>query len=814
MVESDVFQSVHRQVIQEARFKSLLASQIESERANIDVTVRKLLSSLRSFCLFDIWYSRLNAKNGKNAAPFLESSIYKREGRRVYGSPADLPYDPPVRERIAKFCRMVPRHMPIVLRCINEYLGSVLQSNPRPPPFVPGDSCFYFFVFSTFPSLFGYGWCIELGSEQVHAICDLIVQQLKATRGPTTVEFTKSYARELVRQFCHMAGIQRFFQLSLANEFYMLLVDEQQFDKVVLFSGADASVLKIVIKYAKRFVDRMVDSLPKMPALVRYLFARAFAAAEALYGEDSKDALALLEDLFLEGLIRSALLDPKLYGLIPETATATSICGAHLLRIIRWRLHLKDGRARIDERFIAEFANDPTFEAIRVGELLHALGHFDARGVEGLSIEHVQKVAQLDHFYHLTSVNDVLFLAQAIAKTIDGVGDAPELKAACDLSVNLEGDELIEFWDRGTTLPEGCLRAPPSRADQVPTLTLRIFDATSAAAQTPDDGCIRPLISYLQAVPPAPAQTLVEFIRLQQQRAQRAGDTDLLRRTVLVGRRLAQSGLAEADMLSAVRDVVRRRVAEQAHMLATAFHVQANHDNLRKIERDAAALSRDLEPIIHLSVVRSFLASKEGAAFEREAAAVDAWGPFFVRSSQEFARFIEKYHFDPTAMRKLLRQLHARFTERLPVKLERTAKDVAMEQKYEELMVQFMNDAFSKPLQRIFETPACFDGALEMLRTGTSIGTPLERLTKICECVDVLQDIYLFEANEGCPGDDFLPLFLFALLNAKLKNLWSISSYLRTYVMDIEEQVKILDSREKYVATSFLSSVDHIAGQV
>jgi hypothetical protein len=603
--------------------------------------------------------------------------------------------------------------------------------------------------------------------------------------------------------------------LSLAKEFYMLLVDEQQFDKVVVFSGVDTNVLKIVIKYAKRFVDRMIESLPKMPALVRYFFARAFAAAETLYGEDSKDALALLEDLFLEGLIRSALLDPKLYGFIPETATATSICGAHLLRILRWRLHLTDGRARVDERFAAEFANDPMFEAIRVAELLHALGHFDARGVVGLYIEQVQKVAQLDHFYLLTSVNDVLFLAQTIAKAADGVADAPELRAACDLGVNLEGDELVEFWYEGTPLPEGCLRAPPCDASDVPALTLRIFDAAVGTASAhPDVGSVQLLISYLQAVPPAPAQTLAEFIPLQQQRAQRSGDTELLRRTVLVGRRFGQSGLPEADALNAVQDVIRGRVAEQARTLATAFHVQTSLDDLRKFEKDAAGLSRDLEPIIHLSVVRLFLVSKEGAAFEREAATADAWGPFFVRASQELARSVEKYSFDSAATRKLVRQLHARFTERLPGKLERAAKDAAIEQKYEGLMVQFMKDTFSKPLQRIFETPACFDGALEMLRTGTSIGTPLERLTKIGECVDLLQDIYLFEANEGCPGDDFLPLLLFALLRAKLKNLWSIASYLTTYVMDIEDQVKMLDSREKYVATSFLSAVDHISGQV
>jgi hypothetical protein len=421
-----LFPAIHKQVVQEIQFASLLTSQIQSERNNVDQTLRKLLSSLRSFCLFDIWYPRLNMKDRKNASAFLESSIYKREARQVYPGPDALPFDPPARARVAAFCRSFPRYMQLILRCVNDYLTMLNRDSPRSPPYIPCNSCFYFFVFSTFPSLFGYSWCVEQGSSNVHAIVDLIVHQLKATKGPTTVEFAKSYSRELVRQFCHMAGIQRFFQLSLANEFYMLLVDEQRFDKASLFSAGDPEVLRIVVKYAKRFVDSMMENLPKMPPLVRYLFSRAFAAAGKLYGEDSKDAFALLEDLFLEGLIRSALLDPKLYGLIPETATVTTICGTHLLRILRWRLHTNDGRARIDDKFLAEFSDDPTFKSIRVEDLLCELGHFDpaVTPIEGLYTVHLQKVAQLDHHYLLTSVNDLIFLNQAISRYVDTYPDS------------------------------------------------------------------------------------------------------------------------------------------------------------------------------------------------------------------------------------------------------------------------------------------------------------------------------------------------------------------------------------------------------
>jgi hypothetical protein len=67
-----------------------------------------------------------------------------------------------------------------------------------------------------------------------------------------------------------MAGIQKFFQIALANEFYKLLVDEQRFDHRALLSGVDPEVLGVIVSYANTFLVSMLDTLSKMPPLIRY----------------------------------------------------------------------------------------------------------------------------------------------------------------------------------------------------------------------------------------------------------------------------------------------------------------------------------------------------------------------------------------------------------------------------------------------------------------------------------------------------------------------------------------------------------------
>jgi hypothetical protein len=450
----------------------------------------------------------------------------------------------------------------------------------------------------------------------------------------------------------------------------------------------------------------------------------------------------------------------------------------------------------------------------------------------------IQKVAQTEKFDFLTSANDVLFLAEGIRRVADtpAVSDIPagelsKLKALCDLGYTLDKDTLLDFWFERTTLPAECL-GPPT-PDTITNLVLPIFDPAPSADLSPADRqFLYPLIAYLQTVPPSPSDspTLFGFLERHIERATAVGASEFRARTARIKSKLESSSKSESSIVALVRDAISARVVRHSTTLATAFHVQGHLEDLRKCERDVSQLNRDLEPIIHLAIVRAFLATPEGTRHLADLKAGQLgflgqgplWQDEFQGASRDLLKYVERFKFDQASQRKLIRQLHSRFTENLPydefvkvrVKDRIAEKDQQIVDGYGKLMEAFKGDTYSKPLLRIFATPSCFQAALAILQIGTKIGTPLERLTKIGECVNVLQDIYLFEANEGCPGDDFLPLFLYAVLNAKLPNLWSLAAYLRFYIVDIEDQVKMLDSREKYVATTLISSVDHISGQV
>jgi hypothetical protein len=638
-----------------------------------------------------------------------------------------------------------------------------------------------------------------------------------------------------------MAGIQTFFQIALANEFYNLLVVEQRFDQRTLFSGVDPNLLQEVVKFANAFVEGMLANLSKMPPLVRYLFFEIFRAAGEMKSDDPEMAQLVLEDLFLEGMIRSVLVDPKLYGLIPETATVGCFSGPVLLRILRWRLHFTDGLERIDERVMPHLKSNPVFSVLPVAKLVEELAKPSEEALQhelysGVTAAKVQKVTLVTDVPFLTSANDLLFLAQGIRGVLDRPlppdippPSAQKLRALCDLGYDLKSDDLLDFWFTRTELPADC--QGPDLPDVIPELTLPIFN-TEAVPPATDRRFVHPLVSYLQTIPPSPSDPpgLFAFLEKQQQRADALGDVEHRDRTARLTAKLRGLKRPEDAIVAAVGEVIQARVVKQALTLTSAFHVQRHLEDLRRCERDVSQLNRDLEPIIHLAVVRSFLTTPDGA---RRFAELDAnqlafigpgpeWQDHFQAASRDLLKYVERFKFDQASQRKLIRQLHSRFMEKLPyakfvevrLKEKYGEKDQRIVDGYDRLMEAFKGDSYSKPLQRVFAAPSCFRPALAILEIGTSIGTPLERLTKIGECVNVLQDIYLFEANEGCPGDDFLPLFLYALLSAKLKMLWSLAAYLRFYIVDIEDQVKMLDSREKYVATTLISSVDHIAGQV
>jgi hypothetical protein len=311
--------------------------------------------------------------------------------------------------------------------------------------------------------------------------------------------------------------------------------------------------------------------------------------------------------------------------LIPETATLRCVCGALLLKILQARLHLADGLGRIDEKVASQLKSNPVFNELPAHDLLQQLANpsEDALRDElygGLSSVKIQKVTLTHHFDFLTSANDVLFLAEGIRKVADSpaVSDIPSgelhrLKALCDLGYTLDKDVLLDFWFQRTSLPPECLRE--SNPDVIPDLDLPIFDPGSPPElPAADRQFLYPLIAYLQTIPPSTSDpsTLFQFLQHQLDRATAIGNLESQSRTSRIKAKLESSKKTETKIVQLVGEAIRVRVIRQTTTLATAFHVQRHLEDLRKCERDVSQLNRDLEPIIHLAIVRAFLATPEG----------------------------------------------------------------------------------------------------------------------------------------------------------------------------------------------------------
>ena len=70
-----------------------------------------------------------------------------------------------------------------------------------------------------------------------------------------------------------------------------------------------------------------------------------------------------------------------------------------------------------------------------------------------------------------------------------------------------------------------------------------------------------------------------------------------------------------------------------------------------------------------------------------------------------------------------------------------------------------------------------------------------------------LQRLYKFEAGEDCPGDDFLPMIIYVLLQTGLVELFALHDYLRHFLEDCNQNVEFFSSMENYVYSAFCSAV-------
>lgn len=476
--------------------------------------------------------------------------------------------------------------MTIFLHCIVKYFGSNKKNtlNNNRLDYNPCDTQISFFSSSTFPALFGHGWCLEQGVAYVHAIIEIIKLQIvnscksnsnsatqseniqqnaNETGNPSYSEydllsdqakeetisssdFYYSFINKIITQFLHMAGIQNYLRAALSTDFWTLCNDEIviQHEKEISMNtnrttsystssainihtlppvsskgGGKKKKLKLkikhapqipvqntetpaainksdeyqqesdhqipkeqylvrILKYMKQFTESLLHNISRMPSIIRYFFQKV--------AEIDKSGL-LVELIFIDYLLKSAILKPKFFALIPETAVFSSTQQLTILtKFFKASIHEHlipdEYRDLLTGKEKCESTGDESpmklFNELNVKRIIEKLSSnddFDGK-LEGLNGINVQSVTDVHYNLILISVNDIKFITKIVNDTIDTIDCFEEtsdpnepLKFQCHVNeserkkikslvafgekIDLKDNDLMEFWYQSFRLP-------------------------------------------------------------------------------------------------------------------------------------------------------------------------------------------------------------------------------------------------------------------------------------------------------------------------------------------------------------------------
>ncbi|KAH0788002.1 hypothetical protein GPJ56_008103 [Histomonas meleagridis] len=653
--------------------------------------------------------------------------------------------------------------------------------------------------------------------------------QIKSCGSVTSAHFRNSFIRELIRQFLHNNGIQKYLQLALSSDLSIIMNDE------VLTSMQESSLeyIEILLKYAVKLTNELIYCIPKIPSIIRYFFSEAFKVALRNFPEQTSEAYQLMEYFFINIILQPAMLNPKLFCLVTETAAITrSNHFTTLTKLFRWKLNHK----LIPEMYIEKgiLCND-TFKQLRVFEILEKIGIYDG-GVEGISAKKLQKVTKVMSHPLLLSVNDILYLTQLVNDTINLIEVDSSEKAArykfkelCNIgNVTLENDELLDFWFQSFKLPTNNMTNINDDEEEGAKIVLPIINKISNNNNGEEskeiEQLIVHLINYLQGIHPDPnaPTNLTKFLQKQMEKAEDISSNEWITRTQAIQSKIKRSHKSDDEILKILHNTINKRIFEHSSKFSISFKLQERGQELEMLYQNAKNANLQLKPIVYQAVLKLFLLRNDlvekdiGSNILALMVKDQDWLSFFSSTADSLFKFAEQIGLDSSSNMALARQLHSGLVSKLPMKnfmivnRELMQKNNQVVDLTDKAMALFMKETHSQNLTKLFENPNCFEPVYRILRNGTITGAPLERLAYICDAMTALQNIYLFETGEACAGDDFLPLVIYTLLGAKLPNLATLVKYISHYLFAITEKLRVLESKEKYVATTFVSAADHI----
>ncbi|OHT02903.1 hypothetical protein TRFO_06965 [Tritrichomonas foetus] len=657
------FLSIHKRVIQEHQLSLMLSGDISRQRQQIGQTIRKVLIDFRSFCFLDTWYTRLSMTD---ITQFLQSSIYRRSTRQVFENPSSLPFSTSITIKINQFMKSFPNFYNLFFECVVSYFNSPHSD----PEYNPCDKSLPFFASSTFPSLFGYGWCVEQSALYAESIIHLLSLEMNRTSSLLSSEFRNSFMREVVRQFMHVVGVQRYLQMALSSN-YWRLINDVRLDKT---EPNSFEWFEILSGYVRLFEKELLGCISHMPPILLYFFKRV---AEI----DSSGRNLLLEFVFFDYLLQPALLNPKLFALIPETAPPpSSSCLTSLTRLIRWAVNPNS----IPQKFEFIKSEIPIFNKIKMKKIVAKLAEFNG-SINGIYAKKLQEISDVKYHLLLLSVNDVLFLTKIVNESIEKITNFPQaekdrLKNLCNISITLENDDLYDFWFQAFKLPDLPENFPvqantphelvlpvikthtrnfsskntspkhsnPSPSNHSPTNSSIKDSSTSntstnhpsvSVSKKPNDHptnssatsssvsssnkllfesladpenefrkVILHLINYLQGLKPSKTapSSLGKFLAYQKNHAIQMASTEWTTRTKAIQAKLIKSGKSSHEILKAVNIMTNIGLNNSAKLLNKSFLHQQCIDELNKLTSETNIMKSQLEPIIHQSLLRLY----------------------------------------------------------------------------------------------------------------------------------------------------------------------------------------------------------------
>lgn len=816
------FKTIHKEVFQEHQLNMMIRNSINRQREGLLESIHEYISDLRTFCFLDTWYPFLSMSN---IIQFCQSPIFKRSQQSTKQILNDLEIPMDIKEKISNLLNNITKYTPLTIRCVNQYF-----SLNRPNlPFNPCDKMISLFAASTFPSLFGYCWCVEQGIAYIQALCDLVIFQIETCNGVNNPQFRNSaIVRETLKQFLHMSGVQGYLQKALSSNFSQLIYDKKFLDMNLNLAESQHSLLKL----AKKWINDLENAITYMPTIIRFFFKQMNETVKLRMNISEIERQSLIEFLFFDLILQPAMLNPKLFSLIPETAVSPPTQNfTYLARVFRWNLN----PTLVPKNQFPNLENDPLFHSIKTKSLLARLVSYKGN-VEGIFCSKVEEISKQTCNNILVSLNDIEFLTTVINDTIDQVEYSDSnlknsLKELCNFHVKIESSDLIDFWFESMPIPEipmTILKNEENNEDlslEIPFLEVK-DNSTIKCNVKIEKSMIENVIDYLQNAKPEPngPTSLSEFIN-SQKNMKGSHSKEWLSRTEAIQGKLNRINKSENAFLCHIQNEIVRRISENRNELSGSFKYQELCNVMKEMGTRNNKMIQQLTPIIYQAVLRLFFHKNKEINIQIDIqkdsllTKPKKFVEFFSEVQKQIIDYAEGLGIGNKHKLRLLRQFHSEICSHIPysdylnMNPQYVKDDEMIVNCIDAIKEQFKSEKYTKTLTNLFNNPSTFNSAITILRHGLNGGAPLELLEQISNCIQIIQDIYLFEAGEACAGDDLVPLFVYVLIESNISHMQSICNYIDHYLMNLNNYVKVLDSKECYILTTFMAGISHLYQQ-